>query len=726
MIKKILFYFIFLTIFTLAYLSYFGLSTNKFNSRIENKIRENYPKITVRLQDVRALLNITSLSINLETKNPIIFVDKEEIKLKEISTIYKISSIFNNEFAISNLSFNTYKNKVEKITKLLRAYKDSPQLIILDKIIKDGEIKIQSRLNFDNKGNLIQDDYEITSQIEKLSVGLFDKLKLKNLSFNLNYRHNNLNLSNLISDYMGIKIQSDKIIINKKNEKFFIRGNFKNFENIISKQILSIFLKEHNFDKVILSSNNDFSFNVTKKLKISDLAINSKIALKEATFVLKNKNVKKYLPSFDNSVEFFNHSLNLKYDKKVNLDGSGEIQIGNKKDKIKYNLDFQNEVINYNLNFDLNEIPLKIDLINFHKKENIVSELKIKGQNNKKKIKIKTINLVSKNSHINLDNIEISKDFKISSFKKIKLDYVDINKIKNDLIIKKTKKNIFQVSSNNFDLSKIIDDILFSDDESSIKLFDERNRIFKVNFKSNKIDDEHNLLNLNGSFQIKNNKVHDLILDSYFPDKKNVSLTIKSKDRKIVTTFNTDFAKPFVKKYKFIKGFEGGKIDFYSIKENEISDSELKIYDFRLKEKPALTKILTLASLQGIADILSGEGVGFDEFEMNFQNKKKLIDIKEIYAIGPAISILMEGYVQGDSLISLRGTLVPATTINKFVGSIPILGDILVGKKTGEGVFGVSFKIKGPPKDLKTTVNPIKTLTPRFITRTLEKIKKTN
>ena len=50
----------------------------------------------------------------------------------------------------------------------------------------------------------------------------------------------------------------------------------------------------------------------------------------------------------------------------------------------------------------------------------------------------------------------------------------------------------------------------------------------------------------------------------------------------------------------------------------------------------------------------------------------------------------------------------------------------MVGKKTGEGVFGVSFKLKGPPKDIKTTVNPIKTLTPRFITRTLEKIKKAN
>ena len=96
----------------------------------------------------------------------------------------------------------------------------------------------------------------------------------------------------------------------------------------------------------------------------------------------------------------------------------------------------------------------------------------------------------------------------------------------------------------------------------------------------------------------------------------------------------------------------------------------------------------------------------------------------KIYAIGPAISIMMDGYVENNKLISLRGTLVPATTLNKVIGSLPLLGDILVGKKTGEGVFGVSFKIKGPPKKLKTTVNPVKTLTPRFITRTLEKIKK--
>ena len=137
-----------------------------------------------------------------------------------------------------------------------------------------------------------------------------------------------------------------------------------------------------------------------------------------------------------------------------------------------------------------------------------------------------------------------------------------------------------------------------------------------------------------------------------------------------------------------------------------------------------MAKLLTLASLQGVADLLTGEGIRFTDFEMKFSTEKQLTKIEEIYAIGPAISILMSGYIEQNKLISLRGTLVPATTINRTIASIPIIGDILVGKKTGEGIFGVSFKIKGPPKDLKTSVNPIKTLTPRFITRTLEKIKK--
>ena len=85
----------------------------------------------------------------------------------------------------------------------------------------------------------------------------------------------------------------------------------------------------------------------------------------------------------------------------------------------------------------------------------------------------------------------------------------------------------------------------------------------------------------------------------------------------------------------------------------------------------------------------------------------------------------MDGYVETKTgLVSLRGTMVPAKTLNKFLSKLPIVGDILIPKEIGEGLFGISFKMKGTPGKIKTTVNPIKTLTPRFIKKSLKKTKK--
>ncbi len=258
----------------------------------------------------------------------------------------------------------------------------------------------------------------------------------------------------------------------------------------------------------------------------------------------------------------------------------------------------------------------------------------------------------------------------------------------------------------------------------------ENEKIFSKNFKLNIkikevfLDKDHLIKDLDGYLTFNDSKVIDANLAGDFSDNQRVNFTIKSTSNEKITTLYSDLAKPFVNRYKFIKGFEEGTLDFHSIKQNDVSNSKLIIDNFKVQEVPALAKLLTLASLQGIADLLTGEGIRFTDFEMKFSNNNELMRIEELYAIGPAISLLIDGYVENDDLVSLRGTMVPATTINRTISSIPILGDILVGKKVGEGVFGVSFKIKGPPKKLKTTVNPVKTLTPRFITRTLEKIKK--
>ncbi len=724
MIRRIFYILLFFIIGSIIYLNFIGISTSKLNKKIQTEIRDKYPQINLKLNDIKILLNISKLSIDLETDYPIILLEKEKIKLKKISTTYDLKSFLKREFAIKYLFIDSQKNQIKEITKLARSYKDSAQLLIIEKIVKTGEVEISIKLNFDKNGILKDDKYEITADVENLSIDFFNKQKIEKISGNLKYSENKIQITNLESEYKGLELLSKKILISKKNQNYIVEGTIDSKENIIPKSITNIFIKNENIKNIHLSSKNNFNFNLSKKFKISDLKFNSKINLKKAEYE-DERNIKKYFPNYDNKITLLDQTININFEKKILIEGFGNLQVGEKLDDVKYNFEINKKDIKFDINLDISEIPFKIDLINFAKNDNEVANLKIIGGKKNNNFFLNKIILKKNNDIIKLNNIYFSKNFQITDFQKINLKYLDIDNKKNDISIVKNKKNSYIIEGNSFNLNKIIDQILF-DNTNETKIFDNKERIFDLKLKKNFLDSEHHILNLEGKIKLNGNDVYDMSLKSSFPNKDTVSITVKTKGGQKVTTFYSDQAKPFVKKYKFVKGFEGGKIDFYSVKENKVSKSQLKIFEFSLKELPALTKILTLASLQGIADILSGEGVGFDELEMNFTSKKNLMEIDEIYAIGPAISILMEGYVEKNKIISLRGTLVPATTINKFVGSIPILGDILVGKKTGEGVFGVSFKLKGPPKNIKTTVNPIKTLTPRFITRTLEKIKKTN
>ena len=81
------------------------------------------------------------------------------------------------------------------------------------------------------------------------------------------------------------------------------------------------------------------------------------------------------------------------------------------------------------------------------------------------------------------------------------------------------------------------------------------------------------------------------IFSGNFSNKEKLKFTIKSNKNEKITTLFLDRAKPIVQRYKFIKGFSEGKLDFYSIKKNKESVSKIKIYNFKLKELQNLNKI---------------------------------------------------------------------------------------------------------------------------------------
>ncbi|MBD1141266.1 hypothetical protein IDH20_03780 [Pelagibacterales bacterium SAG-MED39] len=516
------------------------------------------------------------------------------------------------------------------------------------------------------------------------------------------------------------------MILKKLETIFFIEGEFNNKDPKINEEIYQKIISP-NFPKIDikninLESNNKFSFYLNKEFNIKKLKIDSELKLNNLLILNKLK-LKKFLPNIKDEFNLSNHVIKINFsDRKLSIVGEGNILLQDKKDFLSYKISKTQDLYEFETSLDILENPMLIDFLNYQNDKD-KKTLNLAGKHSFKKNTIfKYISLDQNKNKIKINDIVMDKDFKIKSFKKMSLNFYDKDKKENRLSII-NKNNNYILSGSSLNVNSLLENFINDDNKKSEGFL---NSDFNLSIKIEKIylDEVYEVQNLNGSLFYKNNEISKADLKASFTNSQKLRFTVKSIEDNKVTTLFLDKAEPIIKKYKFIKGFKGGSLDFYSSKKNNKSISTLKIYDFKLKELPALTKILTLASLQGIVDILSGEGIGFDEFEMNFQNQGNLMTIDEIYAIGPAISILMNGYVEKNKIISLRGTLVPATTINKAIGSIPVLGKILVGSKTGEGVFGVSFKIKGPPKKLETTVNPIKTLTPRFITRTLEKLKK--
>jgi hypothetical protein len=727
MIKIIYRLFISLTLIIaliVIYLSIIGVKTDKFNNQITSKVREINSNLDLKLNQVNIKLNPLSFTVDLKTLGTDLFYQDNIIQLENLKSQISLKSIFKNEFAISELVISTKSISLKDLIILVKEVKNYQQLYIANEIIDNGYIVADLKFEFNEVGN-IKDNFIIKGLVNNAELTLSNK-KVTKLNFIFQANNKELNLEDLTFLLNNKSLNIPKINAKKNADNFLITGSVKNkdlnFEKNEIKKFLDNELINKNLNNLSFNSESNFKFNIDNKLKIKNLDIQGSVNVNKLdidNFLGDNS----ILPNIKKNLVFENQQIKINYNKsKIEITGSGNIFIQNNLDVINYQITNIQDNYLFNLDFEIEDNPLILNFINFEKDVESSLSLKLKGALKKDKLKFDHIILTEDKNIISIENLQLSKDFKIDELETINLNFEDKSKLKNELKLKKDK-NVYVISGASFNADHLITELLKSNEDNKKKFFS-KNFELKINVEKVYLDANNKIDNLKGKIILSNNEVVNLNLESDFSNNKKITFTIRDNNGEKITTLFSDEAKPLVDRYKFIKGFTEGKLDFYSSKKNNESKSNLKIYDFKLKELPALTKILSLASLQGIADLLSGEGIRFSEFEMNFDNKADLMTINEIYAIGPAISILMEGYVEKDSLVSLRGTIVPATTINKTIGSIPLIGNILVGQKVGEGVFGVSFKIKGPPKDLETTVNPIKTLTPRFITRTLEKIKK--
>jgi hypothetical protein len=147
-----------------------------------------------------------------------------------------------------------------------------------------------------------------------------------------------------------------------------------------------------------------------------------------------------------------------------------------------------------------------------------------------------------------------------------------------------------------------------------------------------------------------------------------------------------------------------------------------QITNFRVVNAPTLARLLSMVSLTGLMSALNNEGLGFSKLEADFnwvyKPKGSILVMKNGRTSGNSVGFTFDGtYDKNASTINIEGTMVPLAGVNKVIGSIPLVGDILTG---GTGaVVAATYSVKGETKKPTVFVNPLSILTPGILRRIL-------
>tara|TARA_B100001250_G_C19814862_1_gene797784 strand:+ start:2767 stop:5010 length:2244 start_codon:yes stop_codon:yes gene_type:complete len=722
-------------ILIVIFLTYFGLETDRFNLLIKNKANEINQHTKLEFEKTKIYLNPREFNLVVKLKKPKVLIRDSQIDLSKIDLFLSLKSFIGSDFLLERAEVAFAKNDIKDITKITSIF--LPRFINkrVGKIFQKGNLEGAFFIPF-NKDGSISHNYGFSGKISEASINFTEEFSIKNLTTEINHKKEKDGDVFVITVKKGSFFDLDisSSVINLKNEK-----NKRKFETSLHtkgkidfsqiKKLSSLFnIKEDFLENIVTDVNikTNIFFDLNKKFKVKNLSYSTEGDLLNLSFDLgKNEVFKEYLPNLKSKLELKDSKIKFKKSENIQtLELGGSIKIQNQFDKFKITQKHNYSKKNYNIAgfLDLTNSDFKISKLNYQKNLGKKAELSFDGDFSLKKYyNINQLKFLAGESKVNLENVKLNQDFETTDLKRIEVKTF-IDQVKNnDFLVNKSDQIL--IEGEVFDSKPFLKSIYTRQDR---KTFDKNFASdIKVDFKKILTGTTDEISNFAMIGSISKGSYDKLSAKGNFSNEEIIEISIYQIDDDTRTLqLISDRAKPFIKNFDFIKGFEGGKLEYQSTIKKKASDSNLIITDFKVSKVPALAQLLTLASLQGIADTLNGEGIRFESIEIKSNTKNNTINVEDLLAMGPAVSILMEGYVDKGKTVSLRGTLVPATKLNAIIASIPLVGDILVGKKLGEGVVGVSFKMKGHPKDIKTTVNPIKTLTPRFIVRALEKIKK--
>ncbi|CAK0771489.1 putative DUF3971 domain-containing protein [uncultured Gammaproteobacteria bacterium] len=167
------------------------------------------------------------------------------------------------------------------------------------------------------------------------------------------------------------------------------------------------------------------------------------------------------------------------------------------------------------------------------------------------------------------------------------------------------------------------------------------------------------------------------------------------------------------------EGVRGGRLHLTG--EGDTADPKrtltgrVEMSEFTVIKAPVLARLLNAMSLAGLIELLQGEGLVFSRLDGGYRWSGDTLVFNNLRTAGGALGLTLQGRLDlGRDNAELEGTVVPIYSVNRILGLIPLLGDLISGGE-GNGLFAATWSMSGPLSEPSISVNPLSMLAPGFL-----------
>ena len=705
------------TVILLITLSTIGIETNKFNDIIKEKISKK-KNINLELKSIKFKIDPKQMSLFLETKNPSINYSNVTVPVQYLKVYIDVLSLIGSDPKIKKITILLEELDISQLNRLSILVKPSNFKSFLNNKIKEGKLISEIEVFLNNEGTF--KNFIAKGTVKDLEVELINGLSFSKTNLSFFADKNDILIKNIFGNLEDFKIFDGDIKLNL-DDGIKLESNFNSKISLDRNLFVKYekFLNKYSFAKSIkfLQSDlrNSFSIELDNTYKIKDYNYKIDGLIEKSQFELSKPLKNQFITEEIREIYFSELKFQTTFSpKKINFNGDGKYSFDNLNFlKINLSNSLVDDITNLKLKFDLSK-NLDVNFINYKKPKNSIATIFLDLVRKKNNTKINILNYEEKKNKIMIKGLNLKNDIFLS------FDQILVLTPNNDFKINNEKKIL--IKGTKFDATNLFKSFDQSTNENDFKNLNSK---IEIDFKNIKVPMSEKLENFKLIGEIEKGKFVKISSKGDFGGENYLDISMKKdkKSQKKYLEIYSDLTRPLLSEYSFFKGLSGGKLLYTSVIDGAKSNSKIQIENFKVINAPGIIQLLSLADLGGLEDLAKGEGLSFDTLEIDIENSEGFLKINEILALGPSMSVLMEGYRDKGGLTSLRGTLVPAKALNKMISRIPVLGDIVIPKQIGEGLFGISFKMKGPKGKIKTSINPIRTLTPRFIQKIIDKKK---